>query len=43
MQIAEIMILSVSPHLACHESLKFNLHLINHKTHDHERTFQDKE
>jgi len=39
MQIAEVMISSTYPHLACHESLKSNLYLINLKT--HERTFQD--
>jgi len=33
MQIAEVMISSVHPHLACHESLKFNLYLIILKTH----------
>jgi len=37
MQIAEVMISSVYPHLAWHESLKFNLCLINLKT--HEQTF----
>jgi len=41
MQIAEVMISSIYPHLACQESLKFNLYFINFKT--HERTFQDKE
>jgi len=41
MQIAEVVILSVYPHLACHESLKFSPYLINLRT--HERTFQDKE
>jgi len=39
MQIAEVMISSVYSHLACHESLKFNLYPINLKT--HEWTFQD--
>jgi len=39
MQIAEVMISSVYPHLTCHESLKFNFYLINLKT--HKRTFQD--
>jgi len=41
MQVAKVMILSVYLHLACQESLKFNLYFINFKT--YERTFQDKE
>jgi len=39
MQIAKVMISSVYPHFACHESVKLNLYLINIKT--HKRTFQD--
>jgi len=39
MQIAEGIISSVYPHLACHELLKCVLNLINFKT--HEPTFQD--
>jgi len=39
MQIAEVMISSVYPQLASHESLKFNFYHINLKT--LERTFQD--
>jgi len=36
MRIAEVMTSSVYPHLACHESLKFNLYLINSKkTNEH--------
>jgi len=40
MQTAEVLISSVYPHLACHESLKFDLYLIILKT--HVQTFQDK-
>jgi len=39
MQIAEVMISSAYPHMACHESLTFNLYLINLKT--HKLTYQD--
>jgi len=39
MQIAEVMISSACPHLACHESIKFNLYLINLKT--NKQTFLD--
>jgi len=39
MQIAEVTTLSTYTHLACHESLKFNLYFINLRT--HEWTFQD--
>jgi len=39
MQIAEVMITSAYPHLACHESLKFNHYLVNVKI--NEQTFQD--
>jgi len=34
MQIAEVMVSSTYLHLACHESLKFNLYFIYLKTHE---------